>query len=84
MFKVIYTKTLENASDIVAESHEYVDKKNAIALFNERVQKLFDEVKDNSLLSAKFSINHYRAFVRIEGTHHCIAIVDDLNDTVAI
>ena len=47
MFKVIYTKTLENADEVVAESWEYENKDLAINLFNERVNKLIEMILGN-------------------------------------
>ena len=82
MYKVVYTKTLDNADDIVAESWEYEDKDLAIALFNERMNKLLAEILDNGFFNAKISIHGHRALVQIESTHYCIAVVDDLNKGV--
>lgn len=82
MYKVVYTKTLDNANDIVAESWEYEDKDLAIALFNERMNKLLAEILDNGFFNAKISICCHRALVKIESTHYCIAVVDDLNKGV--
>jgi len=78
--KVIYTKTLSNADDVIAESFEYADKKDAIALFKERVNKLVNEILDNEFLNAKISIHKHVALIKIENTHHCISVVDDWNN----
>lgn len=79
MFKVIYTKTLENADEVVAESWEYENKDLAINLFNERVNKLIEMILGNEYLNTKISIHKHKALFRIESTHYCIAVVDDLN-----
>ena len=79
MFKVIFTKTLENADEVVAESWEYDNKDLAINLFNERVNKLMKEILDNEYYQAKISIHKHKALFHIESTHYCIAVVDDLN-----
>lgn len=83
MFKVVYTKSLENADDIIAESWEYENKKFAVQLFNERVKKLINEILSNEFCNSKISIHKYRALITIESTHHCIAIVDDMNKGIA-
>jgi len=82
MFKVIYTKTLDNADDIVAESWEYENLNLAIKLFNERVNKLVAEVLKNEFLKTKISIHRHKALIHIEDCHYCIAVVDDLNKGV--
>ena len=46
--------------------------------------KTWDEIKNNSILNCKISIHHYRAFVKIEGEHYCIALVNDMNEIVKI
>lgn len=79
MFKVIYTKTLENADEVVAESWEYENKDLAINLFNERVNKLIEMILGNEYLNTKISIHKHKALFHIESTHYCIAVVDDLN-----
>lgn len=82
MFKVIYTKTLDNADDVVAESWEYDNLDLAITLFNERVKKLLDEILGNEFIKAKISIHKHKAIIKIESTHYCLAVVDDLNKGV--
>ena len=82
MFKVICTKTLENADEVVAESWEYETKDLAINLFNERVNRLMQEILNNEYFNAKISIHRHKALIRIESTHYCIAIVDSLNKGV--
>ena len=79
MYKVVYTKTLDNVDNMVAESWEFEDRDTAILLFNGRVNKLINEILDNEFLKARISINKYKALIKIEDTHHCIAVVDDLN-----
>lgn len=79
MHKVIYTKTLDNADDAVAESWEYTDKNDAIALFKERVNKLLQEILSNEFYNAKINIHGHTALIRIESTHYCISVVDDMN-----
>lgn len=82
MFKVVYTKSLDNADDVVAESYEYENLDLAIQLFNERVNKLVDEVLENEFLKTKISIHRHKALIRIEDSHYCIAIIDDMNKGV--
>ena len=43
MYKMIYTRTLDHADDIVAESWEYEKKEDAVALFYERLAKVWKE-----------------------------------------
>ena len=82
MFKVVYTKSLDNADDVIAESWEYENKDLAVLLFKERLHKLFSEILDNEFYNAKISIHGYRALVKLESTHYCLAVVDDLNKGV--
>jgi len=82
MFKVIYTKTLDNADDIVAESWEYDNLDLAITLFNERVKKLLDEILGNEFIKSKISVHKHKAIIKMESTHYCLAVVDDLNKGV--
>ena len=82
MFNVIYTKSLEHADDIETKVWEYENLDLAIELFNEQVNKLVAEVLENEFLHANISIYRHKALIRIEGTHYCIAIVDDMNKGV--
>lgn len=81
-YKVIYTKSLDNANEVVAESWECKTKDLAINLFNERVNKLMKEILDNEYYQAKISIHKHKALIRLESTHHCLAIVDDMNKSI--
>ena len=76
-YHVIYTKTCDNVDEIIAQTYDYANKDDAIALFNERVNKLMAEVLENKWLNAKFSIYKNKALVKIENTHYCIAVVSD-------
>lgn len=82
MYKMIYTKTLDNVDEITAESWEYQKKEDAIALFKERVSMLLKEILGNEFLNAKISIHGHKALVKIESEHHCFAVVDDMNGAV--
>lgn len=82
MYKVIYTKSLDYADDVVAESWEYENYDLALNLFSERVNRIVKEILDNEFLKAKISIHKHKAIAKIEDTHHCIAIVDDMNKGV--
>ena len=82
MYKVVYTESLDNADEIVAESWEYADLQTAIELFNKRVNTLVQEVLDNAFLRTKISIYNHKAFVKIEDKHYCIAVVDDMHKGV--
>lgn len=75
MYKVIYTKTRDNADDVIAESTNFEDEKPAIELFNNYVNSLVNEMLYNELLVCKMSIHNHKASIKIEGTHYCIAIV---------
>lgn len=79
MYNVVYAKSLEYADDIETRVWEYETLDLAINLFNEQVNKLVAEILENEFLQAKISIHRHKALVRIEGTHYCIAIVDDMN-----
>ncbi|MBP5784755.1 MAG: hypothetical protein J6W16_04135 [Methanobrevibacter sp.] len=81
-YKVIYTKSLDNASDVIAESWEYTDKNDAIKLFNDKVNQFVKEILKNQFLKFNCSIVGYKAMIKIESTHHCIAIVDDMNKSI--
>ena len=82
MYNVVYTKSLEHADDIETRVWEYENLDLAINLFNEQVNKLVAEVLENEFLHANISIYRHKALIRIEGTHYCIAIVDDMNKGV--
>lgn len=84
MYKVIHTKSLETADEAIAESWEYNDKADAVNQFSSLVSQVLSEVLENSLLNCKASIHHNKAVIKIEGVHHCIAVVDDKNSTVKI
>lgn len=77
MYTVIYTKSLDNASEMVAKSYEYESKDDAIKLFNERVHNLIDKVLDNEHLDCKMSITQHKALIKIEDIHYCIAVMSD-------
>ena len=82
MYNVVYTKSLEHADDIETRVWEYENLDLAIKLFNDKVNKLVAEVLENEFLHANISIYRHKALIRIEGTHYCIAIVDDMNKGV--
>ena len=82
MYNVVYTKSLEHADDIETRVWEYETLDLAIKLFNDQVNKLVAEVLENEFLHANSSIHRHKALIRIEGTHYCIAIVDDMNKGV--
>ena len=77
MYRVIYTKTLDHADDVIAESEVFEDEKSAIAAFNDSVQSHISIMLNNELLNCKMSIHKHKALIKIEGTHYCIAIVKD-------
>ena len=77
MFNVIYTESLDNADDIISKSFDYEDEKDAIALFNEKVQKLMNEILGNEYLKSKISIHRHKALIKMENRHYVIAIVKD-------
>ena len=82
MYKVIHTESLENADEMTAESWEYIDKADAFDEFSSLVNQVLSEVLENSILNCKASIHYNKAVIRIEGVHHCIAVVDDKNSIV--
>ena len=82
MYKVIHTKSLETADEMAAESWEYNDKADAFSEFSSLVNRVLSEVLENSILNCKASIHYNKAVIRIEGVHHCIAVVDDKNSIV--
>ncbi len=77
MYTYIYTKSLDNASDMVTKALDFEKKSDAIDLFNDRVKHLVDEALNNELLNFKISMHNYKAIVKIESTHHCVAVVKD-------
>ena len=82
MYNVVYTESLEHADDIKIRVWEYETLDLAIKLFNDQVNKLVAEVLENEFLHVNISIHRHKALIRIEGTHYCIAIVDDMNKGV--
>lgn len=82
MYKVIHTESLENADEMTAESWEYNDKADAFGEFSSLVNQVLSEVLENSILNCKASIHYNKAVIKIEGVHHCIAVVDDKNSIV--
>ena len=82
MYNVVYTKSLEHADDIETRAWEYENLDLAIKLFNDQVNKLVAEVLVNEFLNTNIGIYRHKALIRIEGTHYCIAIVDDMNKGV--
>ena len=77
MYAVIYTKSLDNANEMVAKSYEYESKDDAIKLFNEYVLKVLNEALENEYLNCKMSITQHKALIKIEDTHYCIAVMLD-------
>ena len=77
MYTVIYTKSLDNAGDMVAKSYEFTDKDTAIKAFNERIRKLLDKALGNEFLNCMMSITNHKALIKIESTHYCIAVMSD-------
>ena len=77
MYTVIYTKSLENASDLVAQLWEYENHNDALALFKEKVNELVKSALDNEFIDFRVSMQHNKAIIRFESTHHCIAVVKD-------
>jgi len=84
MFNVIYTVSCDSADEMITRMWQFKEKNDAINCFNKILQDHIDEIKNNSLLNVKLSIHHYRALVKIAGTHYCIAIVDDMNNAIKI
>ena len=76
MFKVITTKTLDHADQIEANSIEFDNRDDAIAAFDTKLKQLVnDAFNNNEFLHIEISVHNYKALVKIEGTHYCIAIV---------
>ena len=65
MHKVIYTKSLDNASDLIAKSWSYDNITDA------------QSALDNEFLNFKMSMTRYKAVIHIESVHHCIAIEEE-------
>lgn len=82
MYKMIYTKSLDNADEIIAESWEYQKKEDAIELFNERVFSLIKKMLNNEFMHVNINMHRYRALIKVEGEHHCFAVVNDMNKVV--
>ena len=82
MYKVIHTESLENADEMTAKSWEYTDKADAFGQFSSLVNQVLSEVLENPILNCKASIHYNKAVIKIEGVHHCIAVVDDKNSIV--
>lgn len=74
MYKVIYTKSLDNADSIEAHSNVFDTTINATQAFDRLVKSLVDEMLQNSYLDCKMSIHNNKALIKIESTHHCIVI----------
>ena len=77
MYDVIYTKSRDNADEIVAKTWSFEKHEDACVLFKEHVKRLYDEALDNQFLNFKLSLHNYRAMVKIEGTHYVVALVKD-------
>lgn len=75
MQTLIYTKTLSDADDIVAVSMSYDSKDEALAAFNDMLKCLIAKGQENELLNIKVSMHKNKVLVKIEGEHHCLAIV---------
>ena len=80
MYKGVYTKTRDHADEVVAESYEFSKIEDAARMFNERISQLFSKALDNHLLHTSISLHGRRALIKIEDAHHCLAVVDDLNN----
>ena len=74
MYKVIYTKTRDYASEIEAESIDFDSMDLAIAKFNELVKTYVNEILSNEFLRSNLNVYNHKALIKIEGTHYCIAI----------
>ena len=74
MYKVIYTKMLDNADDAIAESLAYDNYKDAKAAFDEHVKKLVGIMLENDICTCKMSMHNNIAAIKIEGEHHCLAL----------
>lgn len=82
MYKMIYTRTLDSADEIIAESWEYQKKEDAIALFNERVSNLITKMLNNEFMYVNMNMHKHKALIKVESVHHCFAVVDDINKVV--
>ena len=82
MYKMIYTRTLDNADEIIAESWEYQKKEDAIEMFNERVSNLMKTMLNNEFMHVDMNMHKHRALIKVESVHHCFAVVDDMNKAV--
>lgn len=74
MYKVIYTKSLENADDIEASVEVFEDINQARAAFDQIVKRLMYEALDNEYLNYKMSIHNHKALMKIEGQHYCVVL----------
>lgn len=77
MHKVIYTKSLDNASDLIAKSWSYDNITDAQALFKAKVNEIVQSALDNEFINFKMSMTHYKAVIHFENVHHCIAIEEE-------
>ena len=77
MHKVIYTKSLDNASDLIAKSGSYDNITDAQALFKAKVNEIVQSALDNEFFNFKMSMTRYKAVIHIESVHHCIAIEEE-------
>lgn len=75
MYKVIYTKSLDNADEVVAQIFEHKELQDAIESFNENVKYVMKLAFDNEYVNCKVSMHKHKALIKIEDTHYCIAIV---------
>ena len=82
MYKMIYTRTLDNADEIIAESWEFQKKEDAIVLFNDSVSRLLKETFNNEFVHVDMNMHKHRALIKVESVHHCFAVVDDMNKAV--
>lgn len=76
MYKVVYTKTLDDADEIVAQVFEHEKLQDAINSFNENVKHIVKLAFDNEYFNCKMSMHKHKALIKIENTHYCLAIVE--------
>lgn len=77
MHKVIYTKSLDNASNLIAKSWSYDNIIDAQALFKEKVNEIVQSALDNEFINFKMSMIRYKAVIHFESVHYCIAIEEE-------